>query len=119
MTTEWAIVRTADGRDLEVMRRGPADAFPVVFHFGTPNAPGEFPAISDAVDARGWQLVSHSRPGYAGSSRDKGRSVADVAGDVAAILDAFGLDRFVTIGWSGGGPHALACAALLGDRCQG
>jgi pimeloyl-ACP methyl ester carboxylesterase len=45
--------------------------------------------------------------------------VADVAGDVAAILDALGLDHFATIGWSGGGPHALACAALLPDRCMG
>ena len=44
--------------------------------------------------------------------------MADAAGDVAAILDALGLDRFLTIGWSGGGPHALACAALLSGRCE-
>jgi pimeloyl-ACP methyl ester carboxylesterase len=116
MTGERTTVRT-DGRDLEVLRHGPADAFPLVFHFGTPNAPGEFPWLFDAVDARGWQLVSYARPGYAGSTRDEGRSVADAAADVAAILDAFGLGRFATVGWSGGGPHALACAALLPDRC--
>jgi pimeloyl-ACP methyl ester carboxylesterase len=44
--------------------------------------------------------------------------VADAAADTARLLDALGLGRFVTIGWSGGGPHALACAALLPDRCD-
>jgi pimeloyl-ACP methyl ester carboxylesterase len=117
MTTERITVRAADGRDLDVLRHGPPDAFPLVFHCGTPNAPAEFPLLFDAVDERGWQVVAHARPGYADSSRLPGRSVADVAGDVAAILDQFGLDRFATLGWSGGGPHALACAALLPDRC--
>lgn len=45
--------------------------------------------------------------------------MADVAGDVSALLDAVGADDFVTLGWSGGGPHALACAALLPERCRG
>ena len=80
--------------------------------------PDEFPLLTDALDERGWQLVAYARPGYAGSSRHEGRSVADAAGDVATILDQLGLDRFLTIGWSGGGPHALACAALLPDRCE-
>jgi pimeloyl-ACP methyl ester carboxylesterase len=43
--------------------------------------------------------------------------VVDVAGDTAAILDELGADTFVTMGWSGGGPHALACAAALSGRC--
>ena len=72
----------------------------------------------DAVDERGWQLISYARPGYSASTRQHGRSVADAAADVAAILDQLGLDRFLTIGRSGGGPHALACAALLPDRCD-
>jgi pimeloyl-ACP methyl ester carboxylesterase len=59
----------------------------------------------------------YSRPGYAGSTPQPGRSVADAAADVAAVLDALRADTFVTMGWSGGGPHALACAALLPDRC--
>jgi pimeloyl-ACP methyl ester carboxylesterase len=118
MTADRTTVRMPDGRDLDVLRHGAPDAFPLVFQCGTPNAPDEFPLLFDAVDARGWQLVAPARPGYAGSSRQEGRSVADAAGDVAATLDAFGLDRFVTLGWSGGGPHALACAALLPDRCQ-
>jgi pimeloyl-ACP methyl ester carboxylesterase len=109
---------TVDGRDLEVLRHGAPDAFPLVFHCGTPNAPDEFPQLFDAVTGRGWQLVAHARPGYAASTRHEGRSIADVAGDVAAILDHVGQREFVVLGWSGGGPHALACAALLPDRCR-
>ena len=104
--------------DLEVVRHGPPDGRVLVFHVGTPNAPEAFPLLTDALDERGWQLVAYARPGYAGSARREGRSVADAASDTAAILDALGLHRFVTIGWSGGGPHALACAALLPDRCE-
>ncbi len=118
MTADRLIVQAVDGRDLEVMRHGPPDGRVVVLHVGTPNAPDEFPLLTDALDERGWQLVAYARPGYAGSSRHEGRSVGDAAADVAAILDDLRLDRFLTIGWSGGGPHALACAALLGDRCE-
>jgi pimeloyl-ACP methyl ester carboxylesterase len=59
-----------------------------------------------------------SRPGYAGSDRVEGRSVAQVAADAHTVLEALGMHDFVTLGWSGGGPHALACAALLSDRCR-
>jgi pimeloyl-ACP methyl ester carboxylesterase len=58
-----------------------------------------------------------SRPGYAGSDRREGRVIADVADDVVAALDHLGVSRFITAGWSGGGPHALACAALVETRC--
>jgi pimeloyl-ACP methyl ester carboxylesterase len=104
--------------DLEVMRHGPRDGRALVFHVGTPNAPELFPLLTDALDERGWQLVAYARPGYAGSARREGRSVADAATDVATILDDLGIERFLTFGWSGGGPHALACAALLPDRCD-
>ena len=60
--------------------------------------------------------MAYSRPGYGGSDRRARRTVADCAQDVAAIADELGIERFYTVGWSGGGPHALACAALLGDR---
>ena len=119
MTLERLTVSMPDGRDLEVVRHGPADGRVLVSHVGTPSAPDEFPPLMRAVEERGWQLVSHARPGYAGSTRRQGRTVADDAGDVAAVLDHLGLDRFLTLGRSGGGPHALACAALLPERCDG
>jgi len=65
----------------------------------------------------GLRTVFYARPGYSGSTPHPGRSVANAAADTAVVLDAIGADRFVTLGWSGGGPHALACAALLHDRC--
>ncbi len=118
MTAEKTAVRAGDGRELEVHRHGAPNAFPLVFHYGTPNAPVEFPLLFEAADERGWQVVSYARPGYATSSRHEGRAVADAVGDVETILDELGLDAFVTVGWSGGGPHALACAALLPARCR-
>ena len=119
MTLERLTIPMPDGRDLEVVRHGPADGRVLVSHVGTPSAPDEFLPLMRAVEERGWQLVSHARPGYAGSTRRPGRTVADDAADVAAVLDRLGLDRFLTLGRSGGGPHALACAALLPDRCDG
>ena len=118
MTAEAVTVRTPDGRELEVHREGPAGAPVLVFHCGTPNAPAGFPPVTDPVRERGWQLVGYARPGYAGSTPREGRAVADAAGDVAAILDHLGVGEFLTLGWSGGGPHALACAALLPGRCR-
>jgi pimeloyl-ACP methyl ester carboxylesterase len=57
--------------------------------------------------------VTTSRPGYGKSSRDPGRSVVRAADDIAAVLAAIGAERCLMAGWSGGGPHALACAARL------
>ena len=57
--------------------------------------------------------MTTSRPGYGDSSRDRGRSVVGVVRDVAAVLDSIGADRCLVAGWSGGGPHALACGARL------
>ena len=91
---------------------GPAEGLPLVFHHGTP---GTLPVcgFERAVHDRGLRLVSVSRPGYGGSTRAPGRKVVDVAGDTAAVLGSIGADRFLLVGWSGGGPHALACAARL------
>jgi pimeloyl-ACP methyl ester carboxylesterase len=114
---ERFIVKVADGRSVEVGTAGPATGRPLVFHSGTPAglAPYE-PLVRAAADA-GLRTVQYARPGYGSSDPQPGRRVADAAADVAAILDHLGADQFVTAGWSGGGPHALACAALLPGRC--
>lgn len=92
------------------------DGFPVVWHHGTGNT-GEPPRPLLAAAARlGLRLVGFDRPGYGGSSAFPGRSVADVAGLAAAVADHVGSTRFAVMGHSGGGPHALACAALRPDR---
>lgn len=109
--------RLADGRVLEYLAAGPEDGTPLVFHHGTPFAAILFEPMVEAVARHGLRLVVYSRPGYAGSSPQPGRTVASVVSDVAALLDELSADRFVTAGWSGGGPHSLACAALLPGRC--
>lgn len=87
-------------------------------HTGTPK---DGPLFADFVEAgaeRGLRHLSYSRPGYGDSDRLPGRRVADCAADVAAIADAFGIESFFVLGWSGGGPHALATAALLPERVR-
>ena len=103
-----------DGRHLDLRVSGPADGFPLVFHHGTPGAATPVRAIERAAHARGLRMVSTSRPGYGDSSRQPGRSVVDAAEDTAAVLAAIGAERCLVAGWSGGGPHALACGARLG-----
>lgn len=78
-----------------------------------------WPAGIQAATRSGLRWITYSRPGYGSSTPKPGRTVADAAADSATVLDALGVGAFVSVGWSGGGPHALACAALLPGRCQG
>jgi pimeloyl-ACP methyl ester carboxylesterase len=112
-------VPAAGGRQLEVLAAGPEDGLPLVFHNGTPGGLVAFGPMTAAAAERGLRTVMYGRPGYGGSTPQPGRRVADAAGDVAVVLDALGADQFVSAGWSGGGPHALASAALLPQRCLG
>jgi pimeloyl-ACP methyl ester carboxylesterase len=104
------------GRTLRALEDGDPDGVPLIAHHGTPGSRLLYRRWVEDAAERGIRLIAYDRPGYGGSDRDAGRSVADVADDVAAIADSLGIDRFLTQGRSGGGPHALACAALLGDR---
>ena len=88
----------------------------LVAHHGTPGAGLPYEPFVGAARDRGLEYVAYSRPGYGDAPRQVGRSVASCAADVERILDELGAERCYTYGWSGGGPHALACAALLGDR---
>ncbi|MEV0969035.1 alpha/beta fold hydrolase [Microtetraspora glauca] len=111
-----ATVRTPDGRNLAVDERGRPGGNPVFLLHGTPGSRlGPVPRAS-VLYRLGIRLISYDRPGYGGSDRKFGRSVADVAKDVSTIADALGIDRFAVAGRSGGAPHALACAALLPER---
>jgi pimeloyl-ACP methyl ester carboxylesterase len=110
---EFGHVLLPDGRRLDTRVSGPAGGFPLVFHHGTPGAGTPVRALERAAHARGLRLVTTSRPGYGDSTRQPGRRVVDVAGDTAAVLAAIGAARCLVAGWSGGGPHALACAARL------
>lgn len=108
----------ADGRELHYYDTAPSSAadLAVVWFHGTPNL-GEPPQpLFAAAAERGIRLVSYDRPAYGGSTEQSGRDVSSAARDVAAAVDALGIRRFAVLGHSGGGPHALACAALMPDR---
>ena len=109
-------IATPDGRSLDVYIAGPADGSVLLFHDGTPGAGTPGRKFLAAAAERGLRYVAFSRPGYGASTRRAGRSVADVAEDAVTVLDHLGAERCYTMGWSGGGPHTLATAALLPDR---
>lgn len=102
-----------DGRRLDVRTSGPGDGYPLLFHHGTPGAATPMRALESVAHERGLRVICTSRAGYGGSDRHAGRSVSDVVNDTAVVLDTLGITECVVGGWSGGGPHALACAARL------
>lgn len=119
-------IRLADGRTLHAYDTGadrnagdpgiPVSPAAVFWLHGSPNVGSPPEPLFAAAEANGLRWVSYDRPGYGGSSPHHGRTVASAAADVAAVADALGIGRFTVLGHSGGGPHALACAALLPDR---
>jgi pimeloyl-ACP methyl ester carboxylesterase len=109
-------VLAADGRVLALQEGGDPTGLPVFVHHGTPSAGLLYRPWSRHAEANGIRLIGFDRAGYGDSTRNAGRNVAAAAADVETIADTLGLDRFATWGFSGGGPHALACAALCGDR---
>jgi pimeloyl-ACP methyl ester carboxylesterase len=117
METERRRIAMPDGRAIEMLIAGPADGLPLVLHEGTPSGLVLYPPTVQAASVRGLRVVMAARPGYEASTPRPGRRVVDVAADTAAVLDELGAESFVTLGWSGGGPHTLACAAALPGRC--
>jgi pimeloyl-ACP methyl ester carboxylesterase len=105
-----------DGRSLHAYEAGDPAGRLVVHHHGTPGSGLLRREWAIDAETQGIRLVGYDRAGYGGSDRHAGRTVADVASDVAALADHLGHHQFSTWGISGGGPHALACAAMLPDR---
>lgn len=113
-------VQTRDGRRLDVYLAGDPDATRTVqYHHGSPSSGGILPSWDAAAAERGLRLVGFTRAGYGSSSRREGRSVADNVTDAVDVLDALGVARAWTLGWSGGGPHAIACVAVAPERFAG
>jgi pimeloyl-ACP methyl ester carboxylesterase len=112
----------ADGRRLvayDAGTSGTSDELALIWHHGSPQTGALLDPLLVAAATRNIRLVSYARPSYGGSSPNRGRDVASAAADVAQVADALQIDRFAVMGASGGGPHALACAALLPDRVIG
>ena len=117
MTMTRDLITLTVGRTLDVFVSG-EDGAPLVIDLpGTPQGHRLDGALEEAAAATGLRIASLARPGYAGSTRLPGRTVADVVPDVLAVADSLGYEKFAVMGSSGGGPHALACGALAADRC--
>ena len=108
-------VRSGDGRRLQVSIAGPGDGYPVFLIHGTPGSRRGPRPRGIVLYRLGIRLISYDRPGYGHSDRAEGRAVADAARDVVAIANALQIKNFAVVGRSGGGPHALAVAALCPD----
>jgi pimeloyl-ACP methyl ester carboxylesterase len=112
------LIDTPDARALQVATLGEASGHTVLFHHGTPGSANFVKMLAPLVEDGSLFVVTTSRAGYGKSSRLEGRDVASVVSDARAALDALGRSQYVAVGWSGGGPHALACAALDAPRCR-
>src|SRR5436189_3246279 len=110
------IVAVSGGRQVAYEVWGDPAGAPVFLLHGTPGSRLGIRAPDDALARSGARLITYDRPGYGLSDPYPERTVADCTTDVAAIADALGYREFAVVGFSGGGPHALACGALLPDR---
>ncbi len=117
MNYHEVLIDTPDGRTLEVATLGEPTGRTVLFHHGTPGSANLVKMLAPLADDGRLFVVTTSRAGYGRSSRVEGRDVASVVADSRAALDSLGRQEYVAVGWSGGGPHALACAALDAPRC--
>lgn len=115
MNSHGTIINVSGGRRLCVELNGDPAGRPVLVQMGTPNSRLMYEPWVEDAKRRGIHLISYDRPGYGGSTPQPDRTVADCVDDVRAIAEHLGADRIATWGISGGGPHALACAALLPD----
>ena len=119
MTDAAGTLTLPEGREVRYYDTGGDSPRVLVWHGGTPHTGRLLAPLRAEAERCGLRLVSVARPGFGGSTRLVGRTVADGARDVLAVLDALGVERFATLGSSGGGPHALALAALAGERALG
>jgi pimeloyl-ACP methyl ester carboxylesterase len=113
--TENKVIRLHDGRSLGYVESGDVHGTPVLFFhgFGTTRVvcPPDEPAR-----LLGIRLIAVDRPGLGLSTPKPGRRLLDWPDDVRQFADQLGLKRFSVVGWSGGGPYALACARRLPNR---
>ena len=115
-----SVFKLSDGRNLSQHTYGSKDGEPVFYFHGFPNSSLEaeiFKGDSLATELN-IRLIAVDRPGYGGSDGQKNRTMERWAKDVADLADDLGLEKFSILGYSGGGPFALACAYWIPERLK-
>jgi pimeloyl-ACP methyl ester carboxylesterase len=114
---EFLLVPLPDGRRMGLTRYG-NPAHPVVlFHHGFGSSSLDVPPCAALLAKLGVQIIAPDRPGIGPSDVDRRLSFESVAADIVFALDALGITGPVgVLGWSVGGLHALALAALYPER---
>jgi pimeloyl-ACP methyl ester carboxylesterase len=95
---------------------GDPNGVPLFALHGTPSCGAGFDWVDEPAHERGIRVIAPDRPGVGLSDPLPPRPVVEYASDLADLADAFGLDRFAVLGYSGGGPYACAAAYALGPR---
>jgi pimeloyl-ACP methyl ester carboxylesterase len=114
--SDTVVMELPDGRELAWLEGGDAEG-PAVFVFhGTPGSRLQVSFDKEAINKAGVRFIAPDRPGYGHSTFHQGRRLAEWASDVACLADHLHIDRFSVLGYSGGGPHAAACARFLSGR---
>lgn len=119
MTTRERMLELSDGRTLAIAEAGDPDGTPVLFSHGTPGSRRQMPTDPTLTDRLGVRLITVDRPGYGGSSRQRGRVVHSWSRDLDELTELLGVGRFGVAGWSGGAAFALAAAEVHADRVLG
>jgi pimeloyl-ACP methyl ester carboxylesterase len=111
-------LRRPDGRDVAWLEAGPPEGQPILRLPGTPGSRLQVRSDQSVWVDRGLRIVMTERPGFGASSPDSRLSWARHADDLAAILDALGLDSIPIYGGSGAAPYLLAFTARHPDRVK-
>lgn len=113
---ESAYFKLSDGRNLELLVGDGNEGTAIVFHHGTPSCSLAWKSWIARLENVGIRGIAYSRAGYFTSDRNIGRDVVSINADIAEVMDHYAIDSYISVGWSGGGPHALASA--LDPRCN-
>ncbi|QLH80213.1 alpha/beta fold hydrolase [Halosimplex pelagicum] len=117
--TEPSTIELPDGRTLSYAEYGDPEGTPVFAFHGVIGSRLMWSLCDEDARERGVRLVAPDRPGFGASDFHGGRSLLDWPADVCALADELGIDRFGVTGFSGGGPHAMACAHAVPERVRG
>lgn len=109
--------KRSDGRTISYLDNGVSSPKTLLLHHGTPGAAGLWQNLLDDAETRGIRAIAYTKAGYPGSDKAEWSNVTEAASDFNELVDHLGVDEFVSLGWSGGGPYALASS--FSAKCKG